>query len=101
MDKNARFADTMPLAKVLEQFIQMYRLRYGLQKAQLPTLWKELMGNAIAKYTHSVELKGTTLYVTLSSPALNNELSYGKTKIIALLNEALGSESIQKLIFLN
>ena len=59
------------------------------------------MGSAIARYTTSVELKGNTLYVHLSSPALSNELSYGKTKIIENLNERLGENLIQKLIFLN
>ncbi|EIW93638.1 PF05258 family protein [Capnocytophaga sp. oral taxon 412 str. F0487] len=59
------------------------------------------MGKAIAKYTSSVELKGSTLYVRLTSPALSNELSYGKSKIIDNLNERLGEPLIQKLIFLN
>ncbi|GJH41122.1 hypothetical protein RCZ04_16720 [Capnocytophaga sp. HP1101] len=93
--------NTNTLSEVIQQIVKQNHLTYGLQKASLPALWNELMGKAIAKYTSSVELKGNTLYVRLTSPALSNELSYGKTKIIANLNERLGEELIQKLIFLN
>ena len=93
--------NTSTLSEVIQQIVKQNHLTYGLQKASLPALWNELMGKAIAKYTSSVELKGSTLYVRLTSPALSNELSYGKSKIIENLNERLGEPLIQKLIFLN
>ena len=93
--------NTHTLSEVIKLIVKQNHLNYGLQKASLPTLWNELMGSAIARYTTSVELKGNTLYVHLSSPALSNELSYSKTKIIENLNERLGENLIQKLIFLN
>ena len=93
--------NTNTLSEVIQQIVKQNHLTYGLQKASLPELWNELMGKAIAKYTSSVELKGSTLYVRLTSPALSNELSYGKSKIIDNLNERLGEPLIQKLMFLN
>ena len=93
--------NTNTLSEVIQQIVKQNHLTYGLQKASLPELCNELMGKAIVKYTSSVELKGSTLYVRLTSPALSNELSYGKSKIIDNLNERLGEPLIQKLIFLN
>jgi len=49
-------------------------------------------------YTTRVELKDDILYVSLSSSVLREELSLGKTKIIKILNEALGKELIKKLV---
>ena len=83
--------NTHTLSEVIKLIVKQNHLNYGLQKASLPALWNELM----------VELKGNTLYVRLTSPALSNELSYGKTKIIENLNERLGESLIQKVIFLN
>lgn len=93
--------NTHTLSEVIKLIVKQNHLNYGLQKASLPALWNELMGTTIARYTTSVELKGNTLYVRLTSPALSNELSYGKTKIIENLNERLGESLIQKVIFLN
>jgi hypothetical protein len=58
------------------------------------------MGNGVVSYTQEVTLKGTTLYVKLNSSVLREELSYGKEKIRAMMNEALGKEEIKKIMFL-
>jgi hypothetical protein len=43
-------------------------------------------------------LKGNTLYVALSSAVLREELSYGKDKIITMINEELRKELVKHLI---
>jgi hypothetical protein len=56
------------------------------------------MGNGVNNYTTAIKLERDTLYVQLSSSVLREELSYGKEKIIAMLNEVLGKEVIKKLV---
>ena len=56
------------------------------------------MGKGVNNYTTNIKLQKDTLYVQLSSSVLREELSYGKDKIIAMLNEALGKDLIKKLI---
>ena len=56
------------------------------------------MGNGVNNYTTAVELRNETLFVSLSSSVLREELSLGKTKIIAMLNEELGKDLIKKLV---
>jgi hypothetical protein len=60
--------------------------------------WKDLMGNGVNTYTKEVILKGTTLYVTLTSAVLREELSYGKQKIIVMLNEELRKDVVKELV---
>jgi hypothetical protein len=43
-------------------------------------------------------LKGSTLYVSLTSAVLREELSYGKQKIITMINEELRKEVVTVLI---
>jgi hypothetical protein len=71
-----------------------------MKKISIEENWASLMGNGVVSYTQQVTLKGTTLYVKLSSSVLREELSYGKEKIRAMMNEALGKEEIKKIMFL-
>jgi hypothetical protein len=43
-------------------------------------LGKNLMGNGVNSYTNNVVLKGSTLYVELTSSVLREELSHGSLK---------------------
>ena len=44
-------ANTHTLGEMVRLYIQQNNLSYGLYRAQLPTLWAELMGAPVAKYT--------------------------------------------------
>ena len=56
------------------------------------------MKNGVANYTTDLNLKNGTLYIKLKSSALREELSYGKEKIIKLLNEKLKKDLIKKIV---
>ena len=88
----------MTLSDVLKEFVSTNKLQEGLDKVEIKDAWGNLMGNGVNSYTTSVQLKRDTLYVQLSSSVLREELSYGKEKIIAMLNEALGKELIKTLV---
>lgn len=93
-----RFGENNSLGDVLKEFIANGKLQKGLNKISAEEAWHQVLGEAISKYTTQVYLERDTLYVSLSSSVLREELSYGKDKIIALLNEACGKELITKLI---
>ena len=82
----------------LKEFVETNRLAKGLDKVNVSDAWEKLMGNGVNNYTTSLNLERETLYIQLSSSALREELSYGKQKIINMLNEELGKEIIKKLI---
>jgi hypothetical protein len=87
-----------PIADVLKSFIQSNNLEAGLERVDVEKLWRSLLGNGVNSYTLEVRLKGATLYVTLSSSVLREELSYGKQKIIGMLNDELGKEVVKELV---
>lgn len=90
--------EQLHLSEALKEFIKENKLEKGMNKVNAREAWKNLMGNGVNNYTTHVELKNDTLYVSLSSSVLREELSYGKTKIIKMLNDDLGKELIQKII---
>lgn len=93
-----RIGEHTALGDILKDFIASGKLEKGLHEVSAQEAWHNVMGEAISKYTMQVMLEGETLYVQLSSSVLREELSYGKEKIIRLLNEALDKELIKKLV---
>ena len=88
----------LKLSDVLKEFVDENRLQEGLDKVDVRDAWLNLMGNGVNNYTTAIQLERDTLYVQLSSSVLREELSYGKEKIINMLNESLGKSVIKKLI---
>ena len=87
-----------PLGKVLGDFIKQNSLQQGMDRVDARQAWTQLMGQGVNSYTSAVELRGDTLYVSLSSSVLREELSLGKSKIVSMINEELGRELIKKLV---
>ena len=90
--------DNLKLREALQDFVAKNKLQTGLDKVNARDVWNQQMGPAIEKYTTSIKLDGNTLYVQLSSSVLREELSYGKEKIVRILNEALGKDLITKIV---
>lgn len=86
------------ISDALKEFVESNKLEKGLNKVNVADAWANLMGNGVNNYTTSVNLERDTLYIQLSSSVLREELSYGKEKIINMLNEELGKIIIKKLV---
>ena len=86
------------LGDVIKDFIEANRLQKGLDKISVKEAWHAVMGSAISNYTTAIKLDREVLYVQLSSSVLREELSYGKEKILKLVNEELGKDLIKKIV---
>ena len=93
-----RHQEHQSLKDVLKDFVTDNNLQKGLDKVDVGNVWKKVMGPAIMKYTNNIKFERDTLYVQLTSSVLREELSYGKEKIIANLNEELQKNLIKKLV---
>ena len=83
---------------VLQFIIKENKLQAGMDQISVKEAWKALMGNGVNSYTKSVVLRNATLYVELTSSVLREELSFGKDKIIALLNEELRRDIVKEVV---
>jgi len=90
--------NNLNMGEALNEFIKANKLEKGIDKVNAQEAWKNLMGNGVNNYTIAVELRNETLFVSLSSSVLREELSLGKSKIITMLNEELGKELVKKLV---
>ncbi len=80
---------------LIKSFIKENNLENGLENVKVRDLWYEIMKNGVANYTTDINLINETLYIKLKSSVLREELSYGKEKIIKLLNKKLKKDLIK------
>ena len=88
----------LSIKDLMKNVIKENNLTAGMQKMSVREAWEKLMGKGVMSYTENVQLQNKTLVVKLKSSVLREELSYGKEKIIAMINEELGEELIKKIM---
>ena len=93
-----RLNNESSIGDVLKEIIQSNKLQPGMDQVSVKEAWVSLMGNGVNSYTKNVTLKGSTLYVELTSSVLREELSHGKSKIIAMINEELHRDIVKDVI---
>jgi hypothetical protein len=98
MAKSKRLNDANAVSDVLKAFITENNLQKGIDGINIREAWTTLMGNGVNTYTRNVVLKGTILYVELTSAVLREELSYGRHKIVKMLNDDLGREVVTEVV---
>jgi hypothetical protein len=86
------------LKQAIEEMMRTYRLQGKMDEMKLVNSWEKIMGAVIVKYTRKIHIENRVLYVELSSAALREELSYGKSKMIKLLNDEAGANVIDDVI---
>ncbi|AWG26864.1 DUF721 domain-containing protein [Flavobacterium kingsejongi] len=90
--------DNSSISDVLKEIMQSNKLQPGIDQVAVKEAWRNLMGNGVNSYTQDVMLKNNTLYVALTSSVLRQELSYGKEKIIKMINEELRRDVVKDVV---
>ena len=98
MSQRKREANSMK--DLMQSFIKENNLTKGMQKLKIEEVWEQLMGAGVVSYTERVELQNKTLIIKLTSSVLREELSYGKEKIIQMINQEMGEELVKKLLLI-
>jgi hypothetical protein len=93
-----RLGNDSAIGAILNEIIASNKLQSGLDEVEVKTAWFALMGNGVGTYTKEVQLKNGTLYVSLNSAVLREELHHGRDKIIAMINAECKREVINKVI---
>ena len=93
-----RLGNDSAIGAILNEIISVHKLQSGLDEVDVKAAWFSLMGKGVATYTKEVLVKNHTLYVSLNSAVLREELHHGRDKIIAMINAECKREVITKVI---
>jgi hypothetical protein len=88
----------MQIGDALKQFLNKSKLKNGIRAVQIESVWEQLMGKTISRYTDKIEIINSTLFIRTSVGPLKQELVYQKDKIIERVNEAMGERVITNVV---
>jgi hypothetical protein len=99
MNENKRTANQSTVGELIDKLMKAYRLDGKLKEMDVIESWGEMMGVAVAKRTKKIQIRNKTLFLTMDSAVMRDELSYGKTVIIERVNQKAGFEIINDVFF--
>lgn len=89
------------LGDLVRQVMREEGLETPINEYRLVTeAWPEVMGKGVVRYTGDIFVKQSTLYVQLKSPALKQNLMMGRAALVHRLNQAVGAQVIEHLVFI-
>jgi predicted nucleic acid-binding Zn ribbon protein len=86
------------IKQAIEEAFQSLNIKNKIDETRLITSWEKVMGKVISKHTRKLFVIKGTLFIYLDNPALKNELTYSRDKIIELVNESAGEELVKEVV---
>lgn len=92
--------NTEKLGDVIRKLLRQEGLETPLNEHRLIESWRDVVGQAIYKYTTNLYIKNQVLYVNISSSVVRQELQMGREILIKNLNAQVGSQVIVDIKFI-
>ena len=87
-----RRQEAVGMDELVKQFIREMRLSAGLNQQRITEAWNEISG--ASRYTLGVNFADGTLYCTLSSSIVRNQLYFQKDFLLNGINESLRKDDL-------
>ena len=86
------------IGEILREYLKMTQLENHVFETRIAEVWQEALGDRITLETDRIHLQSGTLFVTLKSPSLKNDILMQRTVIRTVLNEKLGGDIIKSVV---
>lgn len=95
----SRKSETTSLKQAIEEMLSNYKIKDRFDENKLITDWEQIMGTPIANRTEKLFFKKKVLHVKLNSPALRQELTIAKKKVLDILHEKFSEDVVKDIRF--
>lgn len=92
--------NTQHIGQAIQKLLNSYHIKSKFDQANLVSSWERLVGKPVAKRTKKLYMRNQILFVELDSPAMKNDLSIHKIKIIEVFQKEFGTEVIKDLVIM-
>ncbi len=96
----SRKAAVTPLKEAIEHMLRSYKLQTRFNETYLEAFWEQMMGKSIASRTNRLYVRDRKLYIEIASAPLRGELATAKQKMIQLINQDMGSDVVEDVVFI-
>lgn len=86
--------DVQSISDLLNMYLRREGLETPLLQKRAVDAWDTLMGPSIARFTSEKFIKNQTLFVKILNPALRQDLTMMRSRIVKRINETVGSQVI-------
>lgn len=87
------------LQNVIYQYMRENGLETPLNEFRATQAWSSIVGPAISKYTTDIKIYNQTMFVSISSSVVRNELLMKRTTLIKRVNDHVGAQVITQIVF--
>lgn len=87
------------IGNLIRHYLRQESLESPLNEHRLISAWPEVMGPTVNTFTRNLFIKGQTLYVSIASAPLRQELMYMRASIVDKLNRHVGAPVITNIVF--
>jgi|TARA_B100001059_G_scaffold228441_1_gene259544 predicted nucleic acid-binding Zn ribbon protein len=84
---------------LISTVFKSYDQGYKYEETSVINSWEQIVGTVIAKKTSKIFINKKVLYLTMTSPALKNELRYHKLVLIDKINDFAKQKIINDINF--
>ena len=93
-----RRKQTQHIGEILKEFINVMKISRKMNEMRVINGWENLVGKQISKYTSQVSIKNRTLFVSLTSSVIRNELFLHREQLLKNINESAGMQLIEQIV---
>ena len=87
-----RRKEALTMEEVIEEYIKSAKMASGLNSQRIFAAWDECSG--AGPFTLKRYFRGGTLYVTLNSSVIRNQLSFQKAELLRKMNATLSGDKL-------
>lgn len=90
--------DVQSIGSVIKEYLKESRIERKLAEVEVVNAWPEVIGKIVARATKNIYFKDGTLFVSLKSSIVRNELFIIRHDIINALNKHVGVEVVKEIV---
>ncbi|MDI1356354.1 MAG: DUF721 domain-containing protein [bacterium] len=94
----AKKSNLIKLGDAINQLFKEQKLDVKISQFTIKNSWKDIVGDLVANSTTDIFFNDKTIFITLKSAALKQELSFRKEELLNNINKFCGYKLVEHIV---